>query len=183
VPASCVHRPAAKAILNDDVFEPDTIAFMREHCGARDIVHAGTFFGDFLPALSAAIAPNALLWAFELNPESHLCAVWTMRLNNIANCRLHHAGLEAERGTAPAACAADGPREADSEAPTWALALARSNSASCARAASRRRSKDGLPLQTVRDAACASACAPAAGPGLGRGVRDFKPSGSRISMS
>ena len=101
VPMSCVHRPASRAILSGGIFEPQTVAFMRENCGDRDIVHAGTFFGDFLPALSAAIAPNAILWAFEPNPESHACATWTLRLNNISNCRLHQAGLGAERGTLP----------------------------------------------------------------------------------
>jgi len=59
-----------------------------------DIVHAGTFFGDFLPALSSAISSSkALLWAFEPNLENYRCAKITAELNGATNIRLTHAGL------------------------------------------------------------------------------------------
>jgi FkbM family methyltransferase len=97
VPRSSAHRPAAKAVLSGQVYEPETIDFMRSSCGDRDILHAGTFFGDFLPALSAAIAPRSLVWAFEPNRENYRCARVTLELNEATNVRLAHGGLGAQR--------------------------------------------------------------------------------------
>lgn len=93
VPASSAKRPAAQAVLRGHVYEQDTITFMTAHCGDDDIVHAGTYFGDFLPALSAAIGPEARVWAFEPNSESYRCAEITMLLNGIGNVELRNAGL------------------------------------------------------------------------------------------
>lgn len=100
VPESSQHRPAARAVVNGDVWEPETIAFLTSHCGDGDIVHAGTYFGDFLPALSAAVAPGAGVWAFEPSAESFECAEITMKLNDIRNVTLTKAALGACAGTA-----------------------------------------------------------------------------------
>lgn len=96
VPASLTDRPAVKRILAGRVYEPDTLAFIRSHCGDGDIVHAGTFFGDFLPALAAGCSDRARVWAFEPNPESFRCASITIALNNLRNVKLANAGLGAE---------------------------------------------------------------------------------------
>jgi FkbM family methyltransferase len=95
VPESARHRPAARAILSGAVYEPQTLTYMIANCGDRDIVHAGTFFGDFLPALSAALQPGALLWAFEPNHENYCCANITVALNYSENIRLANLGLGA----------------------------------------------------------------------------------------
>lgn len=95
VPESARHRPAAKAILGGEVYEPQTLAYMIANCGNRDIIHAGTFFGDFLPALSAALHPGALLWAFEPNHENYCCANITIALNYSQNIKLANMGLGA----------------------------------------------------------------------------------------
>lgn len=99
VPDASRHRPAARAVLAGEVYEPDTIAFMRANCKAGDIVHAGTYFGDFLPALATALAPAAKVWAFEPSPESYRCARITLELNAIDNVVLTRAGLGAERAS------------------------------------------------------------------------------------
>ncbi len=93
VPDSSAHRPAARRILASDVYEPDTIEYLRANCGRGDIVHAGTYFGDFLPALSSAVDEEALVWAFEPNRENYRCARVTLELNGIGNVRLRNAGL------------------------------------------------------------------------------------------
>lgn len=93
VPAGLDDRPAVKRITAGKVYEPQTLAFMREHAGDGDIIHAGTFFGDFIPALSTALAPGATLWAFEPNPVSHAHAAETIALNDLANVRLANAAL------------------------------------------------------------------------------------------
>ena len=95
VPELAAHRPAAQAILTHRVWEPDTIDFMRRHCADGDIVHAGTFFGDFLPALSRALSPGAMVMAFEPVAENHQCAKVTVSLNALSNVSLTHAGLGA----------------------------------------------------------------------------------------
>jgi FkbM family methyltransferase len=93
LPLSSIHRPAPRKILSGQVYEPRTIEFLMSHCGNGDIVHAGTYFGDFLPALSKSIARQAKVWAFEPNFENYRCASITMCVNEIKNVELMHAGL------------------------------------------------------------------------------------------
>src|SRR5438046_4458528 len=81
IPQSSSDRPASKAVLASKVWEPKTIQFIRENCGTGDVVHAGMYFGDFLPGISKALAPGALLWGFEPNPENFECARCTSLLN------------------------------------------------------------------------------------------------------
>jgi FkbM family methyltransferase len=92
VPLSSRHRPAAQAVLAGGVWERDTVDFLRAHAD-RDVVHAGTYFGDFLPGLSAAMKPGRTVYAFEPNSENHACAEWTTLLNALGNIRLQHAAL------------------------------------------------------------------------------------------
>jgi FkbM family methyltransferase len=88
-----LHRPAARLVLEGQVYEPGTIEFIRNRCGRGDVVHAGTFFGDFLPGIAAALAPGALIWAFEPNPANFALAGETARLNRLENVLLHNAAL------------------------------------------------------------------------------------------
>jgi FkbM family methyltransferase len=97
VPKSSAHRPAAKTILAGRVREPETIAFILANCGTHDVVHAGAFFGDFLPALSAGVAPGAKILAFEPNIENFRCAKITAEMNQISNVHLTNAGLGARQ--------------------------------------------------------------------------------------
>ena len=98
VPTSSENRPAARKILSGDVWEPDTLEFMVAHCGDGDIVHAGTYFGDFIPALSRACHPLAKLWAFEPNPENYRCAIVTIEINGLKNVDLRNVGLGSRNG-------------------------------------------------------------------------------------
>src|SRR5262249_26486167 len=100
VPRASQHRPAPQEILRGGIWELDTINFMRDHAGNRDIVHAGTFFGDFLPGLSSAIVPGATIYGFEPNPENFAAAQWTLAINGLSNVRLQHAGLGSEEARA-----------------------------------------------------------------------------------
>jgi FkbM family methyltransferase len=77
------------------VWEEKTIALIAKNCGKGDVIHAGTYFGDFLPALSKALSPGAQLWAFEPSSENHTCAQRTLELNDLKNVSLLHAGLGA----------------------------------------------------------------------------------------
>ncbi len=96
VPISSKQRIAVQLILKGEVYEPDTINYMRTNCGDGDIIHAGTFFGDFLPGLSSGIGPENKIWAFEPNPENYKCASITKQINQLDQVVLHNAGLGAE---------------------------------------------------------------------------------------
>lgn len=99
VPVSSLHRPAAQAVLSGRIWEPRTLEFMTSYCKDGDIVHAGTFFGDFLPALVAGLAEGAKVWAFEPNPESYRCAAITIQLNGLTGVELINAGLGEHPGS------------------------------------------------------------------------------------
>lgn len=99
IPPGLEQRPAVRAVLSGKVHEPETIAFMRAHAGEGDIIHAGAFFGDFLPGLSSALASGRRLWAFEPNPVNHAAARRTVALNGLGNVRLVNAALSNRDGT------------------------------------------------------------------------------------
>ncbi len=92
-PLSSQKRPAVQSILRGGVYEPDTINYMRDNCSNDDIIHAGTFFGDFLPGLSMAISNNAKIWAFEPSIENFRCAQITSLINNLNNVELFNSGV------------------------------------------------------------------------------------------
>ncbi len=85
-----------RTIRRGNVWERDTLALLGEIEG--DVVHAGAFFGDFLPAL--AKSREEIVWAFEPNLENFRCASITVQLNGLENVRLAHAGLSDEAGEA-----------------------------------------------------------------------------------
>jgi FkbM family methyltransferase len=66
---------------------------MRSHTYDRDIIHAGMFFGDFLPGLSKSMADNRVIYGFEPNTENFRAAQWTLVLNNISNVKAYNFGL------------------------------------------------------------------------------------------
>ena len=82
-----------------EVYEPETIEYLTSQCREGDVVHAGTYFGDFLPALARACAPGQVIWAFEPNLENWLCALITAHINHLQNVRLTQAGLSDRAGT------------------------------------------------------------------------------------
>lgn len=99
VPLSSLHRPCAQTILAGAVFEPPTVAALEFHGRRGDIVHAGTFFGDMLPAASRACGSTGTVWACEPNHENYRCATMTIALNGLTNVRLRHGALGEQPGT------------------------------------------------------------------------------------
>lgn len=98
IPTAVRHRPAARAVLLGQVWEPETLRVLREVEPSSDIVHAGAFFGDGLPPLAKSRTDEGVVWAFEPNPVSHTCAEETCRLSGLKNVRLHWAGLSSTSG-------------------------------------------------------------------------------------
>jgi FkbM family methyltransferase len=99
VPLTSRFRPAAQKILSGNIWESETIGYITSHCMNGDIIHAGTYFGDFLPALSRSCATEAKVWAFEPNPENYRCALITTQINDLRNVQLRNVGLGAQRGS------------------------------------------------------------------------------------
>ncbi len=95
VPRSAHHRPAAQAVLQAEVWERETLDFLTGIPG--NLLHAGTFFGDFLPALARSRS-DAHVWAFEPNQENFRCAQVTVALNDLRNVLLAHGALDASAG-------------------------------------------------------------------------------------
>jgi FkbM family methyltransferase len=100
VPLSSSHRPVAQTILQSRVWEADTLNFLRWCDPAGDVLHAGTFFGDFLPALAHTRDGGALVWAFEPGAENFRCTQITIELNDLDNVVLVNRGLGAAGGRA-----------------------------------------------------------------------------------
>jgi FkbM family methyltransferase len=100
MPLSSRYRPAAQIVLRGYVNEPDTIDFIVQHAKDGDIIHAGAFFGDFLPALSRGCSASSKIWAFEPDPESYRCALITTLINDLQNISLINAGLGEASGVA-----------------------------------------------------------------------------------
>jgi FkbM family methyltransferase len=98
-PLSSQRNPAVQKIFSAKVFEPETVKFMIKNCGTGDIIHAGTFFGDFLPGISNALSKESKVWAFEPNIENFRCAQITCLINNLKNVNLHNVGLGAHKST------------------------------------------------------------------------------------
>lgn len=99
LPKRSIDRPAAQATLRGKVWEEETIQFIIKNCKGGDIIHAGTYFGDFLPALSINCDLQAKIWAFEPVEEHYDCASVTMLLNKIKNVNLSNFGLGDKNGS------------------------------------------------------------------------------------
>lgn len=100
MPRASIHRPVPQAILRGLVWERETLGLLCSVDSGSDIVHAGAFFGDFLPALSGSRTGRAVVWAFEPNRENHHSATVTMRLNGLQKVKLASRGLGNKSGRA-----------------------------------------------------------------------------------
>jgi FkbM family methyltransferase len=100
VPLSPIHRPAVQTILAGKVHEPETILLIRGTAPDQDVVHAGTFFGDFLPGIANSRISGAKIYAFEPNPVNYKCAQITCLVNSVTNVELLNLGLGEAQGSA-----------------------------------------------------------------------------------
>lgn len=99
IPRSASNRTVPRMVLRSRVYERETLDLMMQTAPAADIVHAGAFLGDFLPALACSRQEGALVWAFEPNRESYRCSMVTIFLNDLHNVVMANAGLDAGAGT------------------------------------------------------------------------------------
>jgi FkbM family methyltransferase len=98
IPRSVARRHVARVLLRSRVWEHQTLELIADTDKGGDIVHAGTYFGDFVPALARSRIDGALVWAFEPNKESYRCASINILLNDLGNVVMTNAGLGADAG-------------------------------------------------------------------------------------
>ena len=94
IPKSVEYTYTADFILKGGVHEDTTIEYLKSVGG--NIIHAGTGFGDFLPALKDCDS----VWAFEPNRLMYLSSLETISLNNISNIKLFSDALGDYNGIA-----------------------------------------------------------------------------------
>ena len=99
VPQYSLDRPAAQAILQGSLYEPETHKFVRfvfdHHCGS--MIHAGAFFGDMLPSFSSYVQKK--LYAFEPVLENYILSSLCVRENQLENVLLFNCCLGGKSGT------------------------------------------------------------------------------------
>ena len=88
IPYDSIHRPCPKKIINNNVWEHDTLKFIDYEYSDGDIIHAGTFFGDFLPFLSKILQKKNKIFAFEPIHQNYECTKLNIDLNDIKNVEL-----------------------------------------------------------------------------------------------
>ena len=96
IPVSTKHRISCKTVLDGKVWEEETVNFIITHCKG-DLVHAGAYFGDMLPAFSSS---SEKVWTFEPSKENYECASNTIQWNNLTNVYLTNAALGRAVGSA-----------------------------------------------------------------------------------
>ncbi len=100
VPKYAEHRPASRAILVGEVYEPDThnlIDKIMQRKGGS-MIHAGTFFGDMLPTFARS-CPSTV-YAFEPVLENYVLAKLCVEANALENVFIQNAGLSDRTGIA-----------------------------------------------------------------------------------
>lgn len=90
-------RVECEKAIAGEVHEHDTIDAIIGYSKGNAIVHAGTFFGDMLPAFSQNFSK---VYAFEPQSSIYQCAATTVQLNALDNVELAHCGLSSKQGSA-----------------------------------------------------------------------------------
>ncbi|MEX0286353.1 MAG: FkbM family methyltransferase [Paracoccaceae bacterium] len=101
IPEQFKDREVSRLLLAAKVNEPRTLELIRNYARQHDVISGGAFVGDFLPAISTALAEGAVLHSFEPNPPSFQAAQATIALNRLTNVHLHPTAVGAKADTLP----------------------------------------------------------------------------------
>lgn len=105
IPNDFKKREVPRILRAGQVYENDTLEFLRRHIGSGDIVTGGAFVGDFFPALHEALGKSARIHSFEPSPLSFDACAYTMALNGLTQVTLHRCAVGSAAGTASLAVA------------------------------------------------------------------------------
>lgn len=98
LPTEYLHRDIAQTLNAGQVYEAETLRFLRRFVGKGDVITGGAFVGDFLPALAEVTAPKARIYSFEPVPTSFAAAEETIRLNGLRDVKISPVAVGAEPG-------------------------------------------------------------------------------------
>lgn len=84
VPLAHKHRAVPQKLLNGEVYEANTLNFIKDNIGDGSIVHAGTYIGDMIPALSSFVKKGIVL-CFEPVSFNYDYALRNISLNKLQN--------------------------------------------------------------------------------------------------
>ena len=94
IPRIYAHSRSARFFLCREVYESETINYIKKNFNYNgDIIHAGCYWGDHLPALSKIIGKNLYVHAFEPNDLSFKYAKKNIKLNNLFNVVIKNCAL------------------------------------------------------------------------------------------
>ena len=96
IPENQLHRRAAQVVAEGNVWESETIDFVIENLNNQSAVTAGSYFGDFLPALSKET--DQTIFTYEPVPEQFDYAKKTIALNNLQNVVIENLALSNKNG-------------------------------------------------------------------------------------
>lgn len=103
IPDAFRNREVPDLLASGGIYEPETLGFLQRALTETggDIVTGGAFVGDFFPALSAALAPDARIHSFEPAPLTHAAARHTITLNGLTAVHLSQVAVGAHEGILP----------------------------------------------------------------------------------
>ncbi|MEX0310736.1 MAG: FkbM family methyltransferase [Tateyamaria sp.] len=103
IPAAYRKREVPQVLARGEVYEANTLRFMRRLCAQvdGDIISGGAFIGDFFPALSTSLSKKQKIITFEPNPVSHAACTETLSLNGLKNVELHEVAVGETAGKLP----------------------------------------------------------------------------------
>ena len=95
VPPDYMCNSATRGYLYSRISEKEIIDIIHKRVDSfpGNIIHAGAYFGDMIPSLSAICSSESKIFAFEVDPISYELARETLRLNMIDNCILFNMAL------------------------------------------------------------------------------------------
>ena len=91
---SSQHRAVARRIIQGEVWEPLTLNYIRDLNLNKAIIHAGAFFGDFLPPIRT-FYPDLEIYTFEPGSINYLALLKTIELNKLTNIKTYNLALGA----------------------------------------------------------------------------------------
>ena len=96
IPDSQLHRPVAASAAKGKVWEEQTINYIIDNLDNKSVITAGTYYGDFLPAISKKT--NGTVFTYEPVPKLFECAKKTIALNKLHNVIIENKALSNKSG-------------------------------------------------------------------------------------
>lgn len=91
VPDALADTDHAQSLKQAETPDSTTVQLITRKLGSGDLITGSTGVGAFLPAFHEALAPNAQIFGFEVDPVALRASQETVALNGLDRLNLHHA--------------------------------------------------------------------------------------------